>query len=575
MYSYGNNQREDDLSIIIASNVSLEEKTTIEKLSFFENDGPLDTVNLVKTVEDKVGNPIKRFFKSFRRARLCDAFALQRKLKSRHIRMIAIGSTIGFGFWVGCGNSLSKGGAAAVLINYVILGSVVLTTMFSLGELAANYPVPGSYLTLAGQFIDQSWSFAIHWNFIFGSLVSTPVEIITACMCMTYWTSLNSGVWVTVFIVLFIFINIFGVRGYGEIEFILCGIKVISIIVFIIIGIVIDCGGVTTDNRGYIGMRIFQSNAFTHGFRGFCAVFLHAAYSYSGSESIGFTAAETENPAKRFPKAVKHTVYRIVLFYVIGMFVLSLLVSGKDPRLFDHSKNMISPFILALKDAGFKALPSIFNAAILISILSAANSNIYTGSRAIHSAAVNGFAPKWFAYVDRAGRPLVALSMLILFCGLAYLCETETNYSIFSWLMAVYGLGTLFSWGTISLVHVRLRLAMKTQSVSIKRLSYASPFGIYGSYYSLLWTLLMVTAQLYVAIVPTFDKPNITHFFRHYLSMPVIILLILIHKLCTRSPWLKLKDIDLLLGFNDTFKPNIYDEFEKNSPGTKEYQKSG
>ncbi|EEB08663.1 tryptophan permease [Schizosaccharomyces japonicus yFS275] len=563
MSPYGNRPKEDDLSIIIASNASLEEKAMLEKFSFFENEGPLDTVNLVKTVKDKSGNPVSRFFRSFKRARLCDSLALQRKLKSRHIQMIAIGSTIGFGFWLGTGNSLQKGGSCAVLLNYIIVGSIVLTTIFSLGELAANYPVPGGYLSLAGQFVDQSWCFAMHWSFILGTLVSTPVEIVTSCMCIVYWSNLNGGIWVTVFIAILALINVFSVRGYGEVEFALCFIKVVSIVIFIILGIIIDCGGIPTDHRGYIGTSIFTSDTFTHGFRGFCSVFLHATFAYSGAEAIGLTVAEADNPAVTFPRAVRRTMIRISLFYIIGVFVLGLLISGKDPRLFDHSKNMVSPFILAIKDAGIKVMPSMLNAVILISVLSAANSNIYAGSRAVHSAAVNGFAPKCFAYVDRAGRPLVALALHFLCCGLAYLCESNSNYSIFAWLMAVYGLNTLFSWGTICFIHLRLRHALKSQNVSTKRLSYTSPFGIYGSYYGLVWTMLIFLAQLYVAIAPTFGRPSVTHFFQHYLSMPIVMFLFVVHKLCTKSRCVKLKDIDLFLGFNDTFKPEFNEDSEK------------
>ncbi|EEB06928.1 general amino acid permease GAP1 [Schizosaccharomyces japonicus yFS275] len=546
-------QKTEDGPVIVVSEASAKEKILVEKVSSCESDVPIETIRLKKGVEYESESSVKRFFNSFRRSDVTDSLALQRKLKSRHIQMIAIGSTIGTGLWVGSGDSFAKGGAASVLINYIIVGTMILTTVYSLGELAVNYPVPGSYLSLSSQFVDRSWSFAMHWNYIFGSLVSTPLEIITACMCLTYWTSINSGIWITIFIAFFMFINIFGVKGYGEIEFFLSFIKVVSIIGFIILGIIIDCGGIPTDHRGYIGTRIFESDAFIHGFRGFCAVFLNATYSYSGTECVGLAAAETEDPAKTFPKAVKQTVYRIALFYIVALFIVSLLISGKDPRLVTLSGNMASPFILAVEDAGIKALPSILNAIILISVLSAANAIFYTGSRAIHSAGVNGYGPKWFSYVDRSGRPLAALALLFLFCGLAYLSETNTNYSIFTWLMAVYGLGTLFSWGTINLVHIRMRLAMKRQGVSTTNLIYASPFGIYGSYYSLIWVILMFIAQLYVAIFPFGGKPNASYFFQQYLSMPVIIIMFLVHKLWTKTPWLKLKNIDLDTGLNQSF----------------------
>ena len=95
------------------------------------------------------------------------------------------------------------------------------------------------------------------WNYAMSWLVILPFELIAAGKTISYWTgnaenddvSIHPAVWITVFLVLIIIVNVFGVRGYGEVEFILGMIKVIAVIGFIILGIIINVGGVPTDDR--------------------------------------------------------------------------------------------------------------------------------------------------------------------------------------------------------------------------------------------------------------------------------------------------------------------------------------
>lgn len=123
-------------------------------------------------------------------------------------------------------------------------------------DLCHRYPVNGAFFHYSVRFIDKSWGFAMGWNYAMSWLTVLPFELIAAGVTIKFWTedaegnvSINNGVWITVFLVLIVVINVFGVRGYGEVEFILGTLKVIAVIGFIILGIVINVGGVPTDNR--------------------------------------------------------------------------------------------------------------------------------------------------------------------------------------------------------------------------------------------------------------------------------------------------------------------------------------
>lgn len=77
-------------------------------------------------------------------------------------------------------------------------------------------------------------------------MVTLPIEIVAASITIGYWDGakdINPSAWVTIFIVLIILINCFGVKGYAEAEFVFAIIKVAAVIGFIILGIILDVGG--------------------------------------------------------------------------------------------------------------------------------------------------------------------------------------------------------------------------------------------------------------------------------------------------------------------------------------------
>ena len=182
-------------------------------------------------------------------------------------------------------------------------------------------------------------------------------------------------------------------------------IKIMGIVGFIILGIVIDCGG--TGTQGYIGAKYWHSpGAFANGFKGFCSVFVVAAFAFGGTELVGLAAAEAANPRKTIPAATKQVFWRITFFYVVSLFIVGLIVPSDNPNLLngESSASKYSPFIIAMTLANIKVLPSIFNAIITISVISVANSCTFGSTRTMQALAERGMAPKFLAYVDKKVR---------------------------------------------------------------------------------------------------------------------------------------------------------------------------
>ena len=257
--------------------------------------------------------------------------------------MIAIGGSIGTGLFVGSGAALSGGGPASLVLAYGLIGVMLYCTVHALGELAVAYPVAGSFAVYGSRFIDPAWGFAMGWNYALQWMVTLPLEIVAASITLQFWEgarATNPAAWVTIFLIVIIAINFFGVRGYGEAEFVFSIIKIVAVLGFILLGIIINTGG--AGDKYYVGIFPFfpsflslpstftsrprsgidsiqgahywyDPGAFHHGFKGLCTVFTTAAFSFAGTELVGLAAAESDNPRVTLPKAVKQVFWRICL----------------------------------------------------------------------------------------------------------------------------------------------------------------------------------------------------------------------------------------------------------------------
>ena len=378
-------------------------------------------------------------------------------LKNRHLQMIAIGGAIGTGLFVGSGTALATGGPGALVLDFIIIGFMLFNVCMALGELCVVFPVSGSFTIHSARFLDPAWAFTMGWNYPLHNLLIVPLELTAVGIVISYWTtSVNIAVWITIFLIGFIIINLFGVRGYGEIEFLMSLVKVIDVIGFIVLGIVLTVGG--GPNHQFLGGKYWHNaSSFVNGFKGVCSVFFAAAFAFGGTELIGLAAAETDNPRKTIPQATKQVFWRITIFYVVSMALIGCLVPYTNPRLLTRSSNYdasASPFVIAIEDADIKVLPSIFNPVILCAVLSGGNSSVYGASRTLCALAELGQAPKIFNYIDRKGRPLPAVALSVLIGLIAYISYAKVGIQAFEWLLALSSLSNLFTWALYA--HVTL-----------------------------------------------------------------------------------------------------------------------
>jgi len=470
--------------------------------------------------------------------------------------MIAIGGSIGTGLFIGSGGALANGGPASLLIDFVLIGIMLFNVVMALGELAVVFPVQGSFSVYSTRFIHPAWGFAMGWNYVLQWIVTLPLELTAASIVIQYWDQqqkISPAVWITIFLVVTVGINMFGVRGYGEAEFIYSSIKVIAVVGFIILGIVINVGG--APDHHYYGVKTWQDpGAFNNGFKGFCSVFVTAAFAFSGTELVGLAAAETANPRKSLPTATKQVFWRITLFYILTLLLVGFLVPYTNGQLLDGTSSSdakASPFVIAIQNAGIRVLPSIFNAVILVSVLSVGNSAVFATSRTLTALASYGQAPKIFGYVDREGRPLMSIALVLLFGLIAYVGLSSSSTTVFNWLLALGGLSAVFTWASVCLAHIRFRQVWAYHGRTVEELPFRAAFGVAGSWFGFLFCILVLMATFYVALFPIGIKPNAYDFFLTYLAAPIILVFFLFWWAVKRDSFHRLEDIDIDTGRRD------------------------
>ena len=345
--------------------------------------------------------------------------AAGKRLKSRHLTMMGLGSAVGAGLFLGVGVGIQASGTS-VLISYAIAGGLIALVMVMLGEMAAARPSLGSFSTYAGQAFGNWARFTLGWLYWFMLIMVMGSEITGASAIIAGWTGWAPWIPALLAVTFFAIVNFAAVRGFGEFEFWFSIIKVGVIIVFIAIGLLMALGW--WPNTDTVHLSNFTENFLPNGAPGFAAGLLAVAFAFGGIELVTIAAAESEDPAHNVSTAVRAVVFRIIVFYVGSVAIISLLLPFD--RIHDADVAAQSPFTLVLEQAGLPGAVGVMEVVIVVALLSSFNAQIYATSRLVFDMAHEGNAHKLFLKTSRTGSPVnaVILSMIFAFAsvGLQY-----------------------------------------------------------------------------------------------------------------------------------------------------------
>lgn len=328
---------------------------------------------------------------------------MERKLKPRQVQMIALGGTIGVGLFMGATSTIKWTGPS-VLLAYIIAGAFLYMIMRALGEMLYVDPQTGSFAKYAQEYIHPVWGYLTSWSNIFQYIVVGVSEMIAVGGYLQYWwPSVPSWLPGLIAITFLGIANLISVKMFGELEFWFALIKVLTIIIFIILGLGVILFGFGNGGHPVGFSNLWEHGFFTGGVKGFFFALALVLTSYQGIELIGVTAGEAQDPQNTLVKAIKSTVYRILIFYVGAIFVILCIYP------WDQLNAVGSPFVQTFAKIGITAAASIINFVVLTAALSGTNSGIYSASRMTYNLAEAHELPAFYTKVNRNGVPAYAV----------------------------------------------------------------------------------------------------------------------------------------------------------------------
>lgn len=397
----------------------------------------------------------------------------QRSMKSRHLFMLSLGGVIGTGLFLSSGYTIHQAGPAGTIFAYLLGAGIVYLVMLCLGELSVAMPVTGAFHTYAKTYIGPATGFTVAWLYWLTWAVALGSEFTAAGLFMQRWFPHTSvWMWSAVFALFIFLLNAFSVKFFAESEFWFSSIKVLAILLFILLGGAAMFGIVPMKSGEAAPMLSNFTDGgslFPNGFFPILMTMLSVNFAFSGTELIGIAAGESADPEKTVPRAIKTTVWRLALFFIGTIFVLSGMISIKDAGVIE------SPFVTVFDRVGVPYAADLMNFVILTALLSAANSGLYASSRMLWSLSKEGELHPAFARLTSKGIPFNALIFSMIGGILSLLSSVFAADTVYLVLVSVSGFAVVAVWMSIAASQFLFRRRFLTEGHQLSDLKYRTP----------------------------------------------------------------------------------------------------
>ncbi|KAI3406737.2 SSY1 [Candida oxycetoniae] len=502
---------------------------------------------------------------------------LQRRLSVRHLQMISLGGTVGVGLFLNSGKAINIAGGFGAVLAFGIVGLVVLCTMMSFCEMVTFVSVIDGVSGLSSRFVDDAFGFATGWLYFFSFAFGVTGEVVAGVIMLSYFPNLqtmsNKGAttgFVTLFLASVLLSNLIDIRVYGEIEFVSSLIKLIWIVVMMIVMIILNRGGFggpvigfkywdrsKSDFENNIIYGLFRPSFNLHDkgtsppsdgiggntgrFLSLLTAILVVSYAYSGTEIVCIAACEAKNPRKALPSATKRVFWRIVIFYCLSAFLVTLNIYAGDPRLlryysgttgisqeefatniaiqsvggthcdFDstilagYGSGAQSPWVVAFQSAGLCSFSTAASIFLVFFAVSCGNAQLYVSSRTIYALALQRKAPRFLTYCNKKGIPYNAVLFAGSFGLFSYTCVSQSATIVFQNLNSVISSTGIFVWFAMCLTFVRFYYGLRRRPDIIgrnhKSYPYRSPFQPYSAICGMVFTALIILSMGFVVFL--------------------------------------------------------------------------
>lgn len=393
--------------------------------------------------------------------------SLRKSLKNRHIQLIALGGAIGTGLFYGSSESISLAGPS-ILLAYLVGGLAIFMIVRALGEMSVEDPKAGAFSYYATHYWCKRAGFVSGWNYWFNYILVSMVELAVVGSFVNYWfPAIPQWASAAFFLVLITAINLLGVSKFGEFEFWFAIIKIVAVIAMILGGLLVlllhlpTASGVAASFANWftVGDGFLPHGLLSRGANGQWTGLLMALcvvmFSFGGTELIGITAGEAQEPRTTIPKATNGIVWRILVFYIAALGVIMAVVP------WDTLDGETSPFVQIFDSVGVHAAAGILNFVCLTAVMSVYNSGLYANSRMLYSLAKQGNAPAYLGTLNKRGVPVAGVLTSAVITAVAVVVVFLWPAFAFNYLMSIATIAGIINW-TIVLItqmHFRKRVA--------------------------------------------------------------------------------------------------------------------
>jgi L-asparagine transporter-like permease len=408
---------------------------------------------------------------------------LKRELTARQMAMVAVGGSIGTGLLLGSGAAIQVAGPA-VVISFLLSALISWTVAMALGEMSAVHPAAGSFGVYAELYLNRWAGFVARYGYWFSVVIAIGSEVVAAATYMRQWyPSVHPVVWMVLFGLFLLAINLFSVGHYGTFEYWFALIKVVTIFVFILAGAALLAGGRV--HAQYLAHGGFAPNGWTAPLKAIS----FGLYSFLGIEMVAISSGEARSGAE-VARATRLAFTTLVFVYVGAMAVLVGVMPWQNAGVSE------SPFVTVFKFAGIPAAGFIMNFVVLTAALSGANASLYVTSRMLFSLARSGYAPRRMGELNHHGVPMGALLASMLgIVGAIYL-QLRVPEKAYLYIINTALVGGMIAWLVSLLAHVRFRRTIPPQQ--LRELGLRSPLGAFGSILGFVAVVAAVTGTWWV-----------------------------------------------------------------------------
>jgi L-asparagine transporter-like permease len=418
---------------------------------------------------------------------------LQRRLTPRQLTMIAIGSAIGVGLFLGSTVTIRLAGPG-VIITYVVGAVIALIMAYALAEMAVVHPQAGSFGVYAERYLSPWFGFVVRATYGFIQMIAIGAEVTAVAIYFTFWfPSLPQWVPVACASVVLIAINTSRVSRFGEVEYWFALIKVVAILAFIAVGALLVAGAGPSPAVGFRNLTTSPGGFLPNGWTGVWLALTLVITSYMGVEVVAVTAGEAENPESSIPRAMRTMVLRLIIFYILAIMVMLMMTPWN--RIGEGGSGITgSPFVRAFATIGLPYAAGIMNLVVISAALSSANSNLYLTTRMLFSLSRSGYAPRWLSMVNDTGVPIRAVAVASAGMGAAILLAVYAPGRAF---LALYGTavaGMLFIWIVILFTYLGFRKALTPDAIA--RLPIRMPASTVSAVFGII-SLVAITATTF------------------------------------------------------------------------------